>query len=228
MKFQTVVYTCDRKENYLLKTLRKLKRSGESKIWISQGSPTTGNLDVIPENFSVELVIKEMDFTNSENKSVRVKAQDNFMNALTIDCGDCDYKLILEDDVIASVNFRNSLILCIDEVRKYEESRPFILTLYSPYTKNCKKLGVRKVKIDDFYGLQSCLFSQEICQDFAEYIKNFNYKLPHDFIIKDFCKERGINIWCSTLSLFQHAGVITTGLGHHHQVMNFIDDIIKD
>lgn len=227
MKFETIIYTCDRKENYLLKTLRKLKQAGETKLYISQGSRSQLNLESIPKDFPVELEIKEMDFSNSENKNVRVKAQDNFMNALTMNCGDCDFRLILEDDVVASINFRSYLTYCIEEVKKIEMSNPFILTLYSPYTNNYKTLGVKKVKINDFYGLQACLFSQEICQDFADYIKKVNYKQPHDFIIKDFCKENNINIWCTTLSLFQHSGVITTGLGFHHRVYNFIDDVLN-
>lgn len=230
MKIQYIIYTCDRTQNYLKDTVGYLRNSKIEKLIISQGSSTYDNIKEIPKKLPFDIEISEIDYELIQDSNVRVKAQVNYMNALTVKA-ECDYRLILEDDVRSCHDLESYLNLCIEKVKEIEGDKPFFLTLYSPYTNRLKDFGTRvvsKVNLDNFFGLQACLVSESICQDFAKFIQDFNYKEPHDFIIKHFCKERGINIWCSNLSLFQHIGVKTTGLGHHHTVKNFVDYFTGD
>ena len=63
----------------------------------------------------------------------------------------------------------------VNKVKEIEGDRPFFLTLYSHYTNRLKEFGqdlVTKINIDNFYGFQACLYSESLCKDFAQYVKD--------------------------------------------------------
>jgi len=220
---QTIIYTCDRSVNYLEKTLLYLSLGGGKQVTICQGSPTSKNLECVG-SIPINTLSILIDWSPYQGKSVRFLAQRNFISALTVNKKKEKYRLILEDDVQAAPNYFVYLKKYLEIVESKEKGVPFILTLYSPYIPLRDYFSVERINIDGFYGLQACLFSESICKDFAEFIAERIESEPHDFLIKHFCKSRGINIWAVSHSLFQHIGEVTTGLGHHHQVGNFLGD----
>ena len=220
---KTIIYTCDRSVNYLEKTLQSLENYGAKEVTICQGSDTENNLACLDE-LSLSVDLCKIDWSPYVGKGVRFLAQRNYISALTYHLGNEKYRLILEDDVKAAPEYLRFLKRYIEIVENKEKGVPFILTLYSPYIPLRDYFDVQRINIDGFYGLQACLFSKEICMDFAEFIAERIESEPHDFLIKHFCKSRGINIWAVSHSLFQHIGAVTTGLGHHHQVGNFLGD----
>ncbi len=224
----TVIYTVDRTENYLAQTIADLKDAGIKNGVISQGSISDNNLrsvGAVINNFFVDYpkpVVGDNDF---ESRSVRYKAQINYINAFRTPARNYQYRLILEDDVRASK--RNTLPVLASYLKtaeRMQRGRPFILSLYTPYIFNQDKITVLRINTDGFYGTQACVFSEVICGNFARFIEERIETKPHDFLLKDFCKENGINLYGATRSLFQHTGVTTTGLGHHHTTENFIGD----
>jgi len=230
---KTIIYTCDRKENYLKATLEHMAKAGVKNICISdnivhmsgQGANMREALDVLSDLNVLYNII-----SSKKSDDVRVRAQTNYINALRLNHskGTNKFRLILEDDVQASIEMESVLDKYISAVREQEGNRPFILSLYTPYVPLQDSLGVVKIDVDGFYGLQACLFSESICGLFGNFIFDRIGSKPHDFLIKDFCKENGINIWAVSHSLFQHIGVKTTGLGHHHTANNFYDDVFGE
>lgn len=226
-----VIYTVNREENYLEKTFNHLIKAGASKFIICQGSSSyneQNNLSFLDKLKGIDGVTHYPNWHES-NSVIRYNAQKNYINALTVPTSKVNevgkkYRLILEDDVQASVNTKLALEVYLNKVKAVEGDKPFILTLYTPYINNVPKMEVYKMDVNAFYGLQACLFSESICEDFAKYIEDNLCKEPHDFLIKDFCKINNIPLYAVSHSLFQHIGVKTTGLGHHHTASNFLDD----
>lgn len=230
-ELQVVIYTCDRKPNYLSGTIQSIVGTGVDKVYICQGSESEGNIEecisyVIYDELKFE--VNRLNWSGYADRDVRFKAQRNYVEALNVPASKpTKYRLILEDDVKAYSKFLTPLERYIQLVEQHEGGNPFILTLYSPYTHpKDNNWSVEKINIDGFYGLQACLFSESITRDFSNYICENIASEPHDFLIKHFCKLHNINIWAVSHSLFQHEGKVTTGLGHHHQVGNFLGDLI--
>ena len=230
---ETVIYSCDREENYLEQTLIHLAYADVPHVYISQGSLSYGNVNRISSALINRFKSYHWDYMadinvlNSLDKplDVRELAQLNYISALRHRDFNRKYKLILEDDVQASKMMKPMLEHYIQLVESAEGDKPFFLSLYTPYIPaQNSSVDAYKINIDHFYGLQACLMSTSLQGDFAEYIKDRLATEPHDFLIKSFCKERGINIWAVSHSLFQHIGVKTTGLGFHHTAENFIDN----
>lgn len=234
---KTVIYTCDREEMYLNKTLRYLADAGEREPVIQYAGENVEAIYAQVENLDWEIKggISPSIFVKFEfnaDADVRKKAQENYIEALTVDKYPVrnGYRLILEDDVMASASLGRILAHYIAQIEEVECGKPFILSLYTPYFKFPlnEVSPIRLLDINQFYGLQACLFSNKLCEKFADYIKEHLCEQPHDFLIKDFCREQGINIYGASHSLFQHIGVKTTGLGHHHTTNNFFDDVNKN
>jgi len=229
-QISTVIVTCDREENYLDQTLQSLKKH-EHYFILSQGSQSTKNLalsDISEIQLDIDYYLPKEEETKIAPDDVRTKAQYNYINALMLSTG-YPYKLILEDDVIASDYLNMMLQTYIKQVEEKEKGGAFILSLYTPYI-DPTAIGYEpnkayEINIDEFYGLQACLYSDSITNDFAVYISEHLSEQPHDFLIKDYCKARGIKIYGAGASLFQHIGKKTTGLGYHHTANNFWDDI---
>ena len=224
----TVVYTVDRSENYLASTINSLKNAGIKCIIVSQGSKSDKNLknaNVDGNNFIVDYPKEVIDNPEFDSKSVRYKAQVNFINALRTNRMKSNYRLVLEDDVHASKqNTTPILNAYLRKMELLENGKPYILSLYTPYFPKTKELDVKKINLDHFYGTQACLYTESISSELADFIEQRIASLPHDYLIKDFCRYRGIAIYGATYSLFQHTGVHTTGLGHHHTAENFVGD----
>ena len=231
---ETVIYSCDREENYLEQTLIHLADAEVPHVYISQGSVSDGNIRRISSATINRFKVYHWDYMtqittgnfDKKDRDVRELAQLNYISALRHrDNINTKYKLILEDDVQASKMMKPMLEHYIQLVESAEGDKPFFLSLYTPYIPaQTNSIDAYKINIDHFFGLQACLLSTSLQDDFAEYIKDRLATEPHDFLIKNFCKERGISIWAVSHSLFQHIGVKTTGLGFHHTAENFIEN----
>jgi hypothetical protein len=62
---------------------------------------------------------------------------------------------------------------------------------------------------------------------FADFLSTKIGIIHYDFLLKDFCKENNIKLYGTTLSLEKKIGKVSIGLGHHHTVINFLNDYIK-
>lgn len=132
--------------------------------------------------------------------------------------------LVLEDDVQVSRNWTQ----WIDEVTSIAPDGDYIIALYACYQwRTNGQLDLVPYNIENFYGTQAMLFSESIREKLAHWILtrlDTEDDEPHDFAIKSFCNEYRVPLYATTYSLAQHIGQVTTGLGHHHQCKNFIDE----
>ena len=208
---ETVIYSCDREENYLEQTLIHLADAEVPHVYISQGSVSDGNIRRISKATINRFKVYHWDYMtqittgnfDKKDRDVRELAQLNYISALRHrDNINTKYKLILEDDVQASKMMKPMLEHYIQLVESAEGDKPFFLSLYTPYIPaQTNSIDAYKINIDHFFGLQACLLSTSLQDDFAEYIKDRLATEPHDFLIKNFCKERGISIWAVSHSL---------------------------
>ncbi len=232
-KISTVILTCDRTPNYLQQTVESLQNGG-LEFMLSQGSKAHGNLSSIDTNDVVVCPLPAIMDPDFEGKDVRVKATLNYINALTVGFTNNgtkgQYRLVLEDDVIACGQIRQLLAMVLDAVLwaadKKPEPLPYseLVTLYCALdTTDKQPMGVMLWQLDQFHGTQAMLYHEPFAYELSEYMKEQIGKEPYDFIIRDFCKKKGLpGMPTLTTSLFQHIGEVTTGLGYFHTSPNFI------
>jgi hypothetical protein len=217
---KVIIVTCDRTPNYLRDTVIHLQSQRIDYI-ISHGSLSTNNL--------IQAGIKELSLLENvfdkdfEKYTTRKKATLNYINSLKLASSTKEDCVILEDDVLICNNFKENL----DKIKKQIKEDKYILAIYFPYQTNIRELKPIDYKIDDFYGLQGMYYTNNITKLFADFLSKRIGIHPHDFLLKDFCKENNIKLYGTTLSLVQHIGKVSTGLGHHHTVGNFLNDYIK-
>jgi hypothetical protein len=204
------IYTCDREPSYLEQTIR-----------------------TIPDNLNYEIIWQKKDIHKPvSDKRIKLltprpynKLQHNarFNYAMTL-LYSAD-GLIIEDDVILSKKFTEYM----NEVKKLIDAERYIIALYSCYKWEAgKTINLVDFPVHNFYGSQAMFFDEITKNDLARWILDglIMESEPHDFAVKSYCNEYNVPLFAVNYSLVQHAGEITTGLGHHHQCPNFIDDFM--
>lgn len=174
----------------------------------------------------------EPDFAN--NKDVRTKATLNYINALTVGLSEeggsyVNYRLVLEDDVIACANLRKFLEIYLGGINKPDAKAWAIsppLNLYSALIENADaEFGIYLTDLKYFFGTQAILYQERFAFLLADYMKKNIGKEPYDFLLRNFCQQPGYDIATiptTSHSLFQHIGNVTTGLGFNHEAKNFL------
>jgi hypothetical protein len=78
-----------------------------------------------------------------------------------------------------------------------------------------------------FYGTQAMLYDIETARGFGEYLAQNIGREPYDLALKTYIKEVDpeVVLYASKLSLVQHIGDVSTGLGNGHKCFNFVDDV---
>jgi hypothetical protein len=145
-----------------------------------------------------------------------------------MDSGDAreDYRMVLEDDVKPCKNLISHLSEYIQFISTNIGIKGVVVSLYNPFTHPVRNNNLLQVTVGAFYGTQAMLYSEDIRIGFAEYIRKNICKEPYDMLLKSYCIENRIPIYWVSLSLFQHMGIDSTGLGNYYKTGNFIDDIL--
>jgi len=210
MKTITIL-TCDRQPSYLSDTVATIPVEYAIQ-YIAQGQiiqPRAGDLVPVDKKY-------KQDPTRHRD------SQFNYANALlkTVD------GLIIEDDVKLCKNFNLELEERLAEI----PTERYAFALYSCYNWNFhfKYNEIAEYPINDFYGTQAMVFDLKTAREFGAYLLENIGKEPYDLALKTFIKivNPEVVLYASKMSLAQHIGDISTGLGNGHQAFNFIDDLI--
>lgn len=209
MKTITIL-TCDRTPSYLADTVFTIPEDYHIQ-YVSQGQivqPRAGDLVPVDKKY-------KQDPTRHRD------SQYNYSVALrqTVD------GLIIEDDVRLCRKFSQYL----EKVKSDIPTPRYALALYSCYqwTQIPNGLTIAKYPIDMFYGTQAMLYDIETARGFGEYLAQNIGKEPYDLALKTYIKEIDpeVILYASKLSLVQHIGDVSTGLGNNHKAFNFADDV---
>jgi hypothetical protein len=209
MKYITIL-TCDRQPSYLADTVATIPEEYVIQ-YIAQGQivqPRAGDLVPVDKKY-------KQDPTRHRD------SQYNYSIALrqTVD------GLIIEDDVKLCKNFNFELEQRLAEI----DTERYVMALYSCYNwegySDYDKIA--KYPVDMFYGTQAMVFDIETAKEFGAYLLDNIGREPYDLALKTFIKTVNpeVILYASKMSLVQHIGDISTGLGNGHQCFNFIDDL---
>jgi hypothetical protein len=207
MKTITIL-TCDRQPSYLADTVATISEEYHIQ-YVSQGQivqPRAGDLVPVDKKY-------KQDPTRHRD------SQYNYSVALrqTVD------GLIIEDDVKLCRNFGIELKQRLAEI----PTKRYAFALYSCYNwegySDYNKIA--KYPVDMFYGTQAMVFDIETARGFGTYLLDNIGREPYDLALKTYIKEVDpeVVLYVSKMSLVQHIGDISTGLGSGHQCFNFID-----
>jgi hypothetical protein len=209
MKTITIL-TCDRTPSYLADTVDTIPEDYHIQ-YVSQGQivqPRAGDLVPVDKKY-------KQDATRHRD------SQYNYAIALL----NTKDGLIIEDDVQLSRKFDQYL----NKVKSDIPTPRYALALYSCYNWNhiSNGLTIAEYPIDSFYGTQAMLYDIETARGFGEYLAQNIGKEPYDLALKTYIKEVDpeVVLYASKLSLVQHIGDISTGLGNNHKAFNFTDDV---
>ena len=213
MRTITIV-TCDRTPSYLMQTVQSIPNEYDIQ-YIAQGQveiPRIGEVIQTTRPYA-------------EDPKKHRDAQYNYTIALanTVD------GIIIEDDVVFSKDFHSHL----SQVLAAVPTERYAIALYSCYdwTDKPDYEGVLvDYPIDDFYAVQGMVYDIETARELGQYISENIGKEPHDLAIKTFVTtiNTSIKLYATKHSLIQHIGNVSTGLGHRHQCLNYIDDKYKN
>jgi len=209
MKTITIL-TCDRQPSYLADTVATIPKDYAIQ-YVAQGQivqPRAGNLIPVDKKYK-------------QDETRHRDSQYNYARALlTTKDG-----LIIEDDVKLSRYFDKAL----NEVIKNIPTSRYAVALYSCYnwTQDNFNEVIAKYPINMFYGTQAMLYDIETAREFGAYLLENIGREPYDLALKTFIKTVNpeVVLYASKLSLVQHIGDISTGLGNGHQCFNFVDDV---
>lgn len=210
MKTITIL-TCDRQPSYLADTVATIPEEYAIQ-YIAQGQiiqPRAGDLVPVDKKY-------KQDPTRHRD------SQYNYARALL----NTKDGLIIEDDVKLCKNFNLELEQRLAEI----DTQRYVIALYSCYNwegySDYDKIA--KYPVDMFYGTQAMVFDTETAKEFGAYLLDNIGREPYDLALKTFIKTVNpeVVLYASKMSLVQHIGDVSTGLGHQHQTFNFIDDLI--
>lgn len=209
MKTITIL-TCDRQPSYLADTVATIPEDYAIQ-YVAQGQivqPRAGNLIPVDKKYK-------------QDETRHRDSQYNYARALlTTKDG-----LIIEDDVKLSRYFDKAL----NEVIRNIPTARYAVALYSCYnwTQDNFNEVIAKYPINMFYGTQAMLYDIETAREFGAYLLENIGREPYDLALKTFIKTVNpeVVLYASKLSLVQHIGDVSTGLGNGHQCFNFVDDV---
>jgi hypothetical protein len=209
MKTITIL-TCDRQPSYLLDTVATIPEDYTIQ-YIAQGQiiqPRAGDLVPVDKKYK-------------QDETRHRDSQYNYARALL----NTKSGLIIEDDVKLSRYFNEALIEVINDI----PTERYAVALYSCYNwgQHNEYETIAKYPIDMFYGTQAMLYDLETAKEFGTYLLDNIGKEPYDLALKTFIKTVNpeVVLYATKLSLVQHIGDVSTGLGHGHQCFNFLDDV---
>ncbi len=223
-----IIYTCDRPQNFLKTTVSALMDQN-IKPFISYGSyytyPGAGSIYEIPAHLRSLLVIKPLEEASLreaefERESLVYKSSKNLSAALLI--GDMKYDaLIMEDDVIPCKNLKHQLAAIYSMLKNVPDTEKYIIALYSNYDWGVGPQALVDYPHEQFYGLQACIYSANIREAASKYY-GIGEK-PTDTMTAKIAANEGARLMAVRFSLFQHIGIVSSGLGKFHQTLNFLD-----
>jgi len=209
MKTITIL-TCDRQPSYLADTVDTIPKDYAIQ-YISQGQivqPRAGDLVPVDKKYK-------------QDETRHRDSQYNYARALL----NTKDGLIIEDDVKLSKNFNLELQERLAEI----PTQRYAFALYSCYNwggySDYDKIA--KYPVDMFYGTQAMLYDLQTAREFGAYLLENIGREPYDLALKTFIKtvNQEVILYASKMSLVQHIGDVSTGLGNGHQCFNFIDDV---
>lgn len=209
---KVTVYTCDRDPSYLEETVQSIPPEMEAEIVWQKENPR------VPIKHSSILL-----HTPKPYLQVGHNSRLNYGLALLYSTDG----LIIEDDVILSTNF----IRYLNTAKKLIPCDRYVLSLYSCYKwKFEEKFQLVHYPTELFYGSQAMYYDAVTKREMAAWVLDglIMETEPHDFAVRAYCKEFDIPLFTLNYSLVQHIGEVTTGLGYHHQCINFIDDFSEE
>jgi len=210
MKTITIL-TCDRQPSYLADTVATIPEDYHIQ-YVSQGQivqPRAGDLVPVDKKYKKDLT-RHRD--SQYNYSIALRQ--------TTD------GIIIEDDVRLCNKFDIELEQRLAEI----PTKRYVIALYSCYNwggySDYDKIA--KYPVDMFYGTQAMVFDIETAKEFGVYLLDNIGREPYDLALKTFLKTVNpeVILYASKMSLVQHIGDISTGLGNGHQCFNFIDETL--
>jgi len=197
------IMTCEDRTQYLGSTIDQLDQQGiKYDIYYQGKAHKKGTIKVTKPYDSVQL-----------------NAQYNYAMILINSRND----IIIEDDVQICNNFK---VRCMDYLEPYQaQNSRYAIAMYSCYNWNNSLTLLTEYPLMDFYGTQAMMYDQETRIGFGQYLLEHLGEQPYDLALKIYLEKTNTPLLATKHSLVQHMGVKTTGLGHHHQAFNFIDNL---
>ncbi len=134
--------------------------------------------------------------------------------------------IICEDDVIFRDGWIDKLCQSLNEMQTRKVDR-FVLSLYSPHDHRNGSLRrgdyYSSYVANSFYGTQCVFYSSSEIHDVSRLIWEKGVEspdAPYDLLLKRYC-ERKQNLYTTRVSLVQHIGQKSTGLGGGHRSPTF-------
>lgn len=115
---------------------------------------------------------------------------------------------VLEDDVIVSSKFETILEAAVTECYRLRPNGHFILSLAS-HNQWPKGSLIVPYPLDIYYGTQGIYVPSELQFDIFHYFIRSLIECNHlgtDCVLADYCRNRGISLFCTTSSIVKHIG----------------------
>ncbi|MCW3100250.1 MAG: hypothetical protein JWL77_5868 [Chthonomonadaceae bacterium] len=215
------IVTVKREDDYFHATLTSMQPS--DRVDVVVGSVDADYLDRY--RTAGRLCIHQVDPEEWETRKdlvVQQRASWNYWRGLALTTNRDRGIAIFEDDVRFGTAWRHRLEQVVQAAEEVYGDN-FVLSLYCPYGffaegDNRGKL-ICEYPIDIFAGTQGMYYPAKLRHRFAEYLKAHgvdSYRIPYDFLLKEFLVQEGIPLLTTSPSLVQHVGHKTTGLGFCH------------
>ena len=223
-----VFSTVDRKPSYLQQTLESFLNTDQMVrqiplVTLVSGSLSEAHLAGIPESgrFSVRRMTAP-EWEKIRDMKIHQRALVNYHRCLTLPEGSWRGLLVCEDDVKFRPGFMRMLVDALNEMSEAGHTE-FILACYAThdFDKRPSAPGGRTYSsypANRFYGTQAVFYTRNEAAEVAGELHTcgvVKYEKPYDLVIQNYARRRP-RLFSTRLSLAQHIGRVTTGLGGFH------------
>lgn len=152
----------------------------------------------------------------------------NYYRCLSLDLVGAKGICICEDDIVFRDGFVSKLLRTIGEMEDANGIAKYILSCYVPYCLqdepgSAKCRCYASYNASAFYGTQCVYYPRTVLAEVATSIFHDGvqvYKQPGDFIVRDYAKSIEA-LYGTIVSLTQHIGRVSTGIGYFHTAPTF-------
>ncbi len=234
LPFKIVISTTHREPCFLHQTLASLFMAGSGVQGIAPVHLMVGSLeDAYLENYAHHGAVQahllgKREWQRIATASVHRRCCYNYARCLALPPGESRGLLICEDDIVFQEGFFETLTATIAEIELARGAVPFVLALYACYDFRSQPahpggLLYAAYEARGFYGTQCVYYSRPLLPDLAALMFREGFELataPSDLLVKQYCLDKEI-LFATRVSLVQHIGKTTTGLGKFHASSTF-------
>ena len=211
--FELVISTCNRRENYIKKTLESIGDNDVPLTFVVSGTDSCYLNEFISGRSNVNIITNdELDSNITNKRAISLKAGWNYVKCLSYK-PDADNILFIEDDVVFCKNWQRHLE---NEIGVLKSAHPggFILSLYTASKFKYITCGQTSVNYPtgQFFGLQGMYFSPNFRKQCRDYL-DVNVKKTgtiHDTLLQELFVTLHPPLYVTIPCLVNHIGQNST------------------